>query len=104
MLISPRTYSAGEDMVVMFAQAHRGSTIGESTGGSTGQPLMFKLPGGGAARVCTKHDSFADGREFVGVGIEPDIPVRPSREDIIAGRDPVLETAIQSLQSNHEID
>lgn len=99
MLISPRTYSAGEDMVVMFTQAHRGSTIGESTGGSTGQPLMFKLPGGGAARVCTKHDSFADGREFVGVGIEPDIPVRLSREDIIAGRDPVLETAIHSLQS-----
>jgi carboxyl-terminal processing protease len=99
MLISPRTYSAGEDMVVMFTQAHRGSTIGESTGGSTGQPLLFKLPGGGAARVCTKHDSFADGREFVGVGIEPDIPVRLSREDIIAGRDPVLETAIHSLQS-----
>lgn len=34
-------------MVVVFAQAHRGKTIGEQTGGSTGQPLMFKLPGGG---------------------------------------------------------
>jgi C-terminal processing protease CtpA/Prc len=99
LLTSPRTYSAGEDMVVVFTQAHRGKTIGEPTGGSTGQPLMFKLPGGGAARVCTKHDSFADGREFVGVGIQPDIPAHLTRADIIAGRDSVLETAIHSLQT-----
>jgi carboxyl-terminal processing protease len=99
MLTSPRTYSAGEDMAVVFTQAHRGKTIGEPTGGSTGQPLTFKLPGGGAARVCTKHDSFADGREFVGVGIQPDIPVHLTRADIIADRDSVLETAIHSLQT-----
>jgi carboxyl-terminal processing protease len=99
LLISPRTYSAGEDMVVVFTQAHRGKTIGEPTGGSTGQPLTFKLPGGGAARVCTKHDSFADGREFVGVGIQPDISAHLTREDIIAGRDSVLEAAIHSLQT-----
>ena len=60
---------------------------------------MFKLPCGGAARVCTKHDSFADGREFVGAGIKPDIPAHLTRADIIAGRDSVLETAIHSLQT-----
>lgn len=86
-------------MVVVFTQAHRGKTIGEPTGGSAGQPLMFKLPRGGAARVCTKHDSFADGREFVGVGIQPDIPAHLTRADIIAGRDSVLETAIHSFQT-----
>ena len=35
-------------MVVAFTQARSGKTIGEPTGGSTGQPLMFKLPGGGS--------------------------------------------------------
>jgi carboxyl-terminal processing protease len=99
MLTSPRTYSAGEDMVVVFQQAHRGNIIGEYTGGSTGQPLMFKLPGGGTGRICTKHDSFADGREFVGVGIQPDILAHWTRADLIAGRDSVLETAIHSLQT-----
>ena len=99
LLTSPRTGSAAEDMVVVFAQAHRGKIIGEPTGGSTGQPFTFRLPGGGAARVCTKHDSFADGREFVGVGIQPDIPSHLTRADIIAGRDSVLETAIHSLQT-----
>jgi carboxyl-terminal processing protease len=86
-------------MTAVFTQAHRGKTIGEPTGGSTGMPLFFKLPGGGKARVCTKHDSFADGREFVGVGIQPDIPAHLRRADIIAGHDSVLETAIHSLQT-----
>jgi carboxyl-terminal processing protease len=98
LLISPRTFSAAEDMTVLFAQAHRGPMIGEPTGGSTGQPLFVKLPGGGAARLCTKHDSFADGSEFVGVGIQPNIVVHATRADIIAKRDPVLEKAIETLQ------
>lgn len=100
LLISPRTFSAAEDMTVVFKQAHRGKIIGEPTGGSSGQPLMFKLPGGGMARICTKHDSFADGSEFVGVGIQPDIPAHLTRADIISGHDSVLESAIHSLQSN----
>ncbi len=98
LLISPRTFSAAEDMTVVFAQAHRGPMIGEPTGGSTGQPLFVKLPGGGTSRFCTKHDSFADGREFIGVGIEPDIVVRVTRADIVAKHDPVVDKAIEALQ------
>ena len=97
-LTGPRTYSAAEDMTVLFSQAHRGTIVGEAKGGSTGQPLMFRLPGGGTARICTKHDSFTDGREFVGVGVQPDVPAHLSRADIIAGRDSVLETAVAVLQ------
>jgi|ERR1700733_5382513 hypothetical protein len=43
--------------------------------------------------------SFADGHEFVGVGIKPDIRAHLTRADIIAGRDFVLETAVHSLQN-----
>jgi C-terminal processing protease CtpA/Prc len=99
MLTSPRTFSAGEDKVVAFAQTHRGSLIGEATAGSTGQPFWFSLPGGGRARICVKHDSFADGREFVGSGVTPDITVHISRSDIVKGSDPVMERARQWLQN-----
>lgn len=68
-------------------------------GGGSGQRLIFKRPGGDTVRVCTKHDSFADGHEFVGVSIQPGIPVHLTRADIIAGWDSVLETAIHSLQN-----
>ena len=99
LLIGPKTFSAAEDFTVSFAQSHRGEMIGEPTGGSTGQPLSFALPGGGTARVCTKHDSFADGKHFVGVGIQPDILVHQTHADIIGGRDPVFEAAIRALET-----
>ena len=94
VLIGPHTYSAAEDFVVAFEMAKRGKLIGSATGGSTGQPLMFLLPGGGSARICTKRDRFADGREFVGVGIQPDIEVHATLKSIRAGEDPVLERAL----------
>jgi C-terminal processing protease CtpA/Prc len=66
VLTTVGTASAAEDFCVSFKTIGRGKFIGEATNGSTGQPLMLSLPGGGAARVCTKHDTFPDGSEFVG--------------------------------------
>jgi carboxyl-terminal processing protease len=94
VLIGSHTYSAAEDFVVAFDMADRGALIGAATGGSTGQPLSFPLPGGGSARVCTKRDRYADGREFVGVGIQPDIEVQPTVASIRAGEDPALARAL----------
>jgi C-terminal processing protease CtpA/Prc len=87
VLSGPQTYSAAEDFLAAFRQAERGPIIGQPSGGSTGQPLLFKLPGGGSARVCTKRDLFADGTEFVGVGVISDIPVQDTVADLRAGRD-----------------
>jgi C-terminal processing protease CtpA/Prc len=98
VLTSAATFSAGEDFLVAWKTSGRGATIGSATGGSTGQPLFFTLPGGGSARVCTKRDTFADGREWVGLGIQPDIEVRPEVADVIAGRDPVVERALTYLK------
>lgn len=97
VLISPRTFSAAEDFCVAFDAMARGKIMGEPTGGSTGQPLFFKLPGGGNARVCTKRDTYPDGRAFVGVGIQPNLVVRPTIADVRAGRDTVLEAALAQL-------
>jgi C-terminal processing protease CtpA/Prc len=94
LLVGPRTFSAGEDFAAAFAEMHRGTTIGEPTGGNTGQPMIFPLPGGGTGRVRTKHDYYADGSEFLFVGIQPQLVVRPSIAGVRAGRDEVLEAAI----------
>jgi C-terminal processing protease CtpA/Prc len=73
----------------------RGLTIGTATGGSTGQPLFIKLPGGGSGRICVKRDRFPDGREFVGLGIQPDIEVKRTVADARAGLDAELARAIE---------
>jgi C-terminal processing protease CtpA/Prc len=99
VLIGPATYSAAEDFLVAWKNSGRGKMIGEPSGGSTGQPLPFQLPGGGSARVCTKRDTFPDGTEWVGKGIQPDLLVRPTVADVRSGRDTVLERAVEFLKS-----
>ncbi len=97
VLAGPATFSAAEDFLVAWRNSGRGKIIGERSGGSTGQPLFLKLPGGGSARVCTKHDTFPDGGEWVGKGIEPDILVRTRLTDIKTGRDTVIAAALRFL-------
>lgn len=97
VLTGARTFSAAEDFVLAFNALQRGVTVGESTGGSTGQPLRFTLPGGGSARICIKRDLTPDGRDFVGKGLVPDIHAAPTVESVRAGSDPVLERALAHL-------
>ena len=94
VLTSARTYSAAEDFAVAFDAMQRGRIVGEATGGSTGQPLIVSLPGGIMARICTKRDTYPDGREFVGVGVQPQVVVHPTVADFRVGRDTVLEAAL----------
>lgn len=98
VLTSSATYSAAEDFAVAFDSMRRGVIAGEATGGSTGQPLMFALPGGGGARVCTKADTYPDGRQWVGKGIQPTLKVAPTVADMQKGRDTVLEAAVSALR------
>lgn len=98
VLTSPYTFSAAEDFLGAFVQAKRGLIVGEPSGGSTGQPLFFRLPGGGSARVCTKRDYLMDGTEWVGKGFMPDIYVAPTIQDIKAGKDTVLNKALEVLR------
>ena len=97
VLVGPRTFSAAEDFVVSFVSMKRGILVGSTTAGSSGQPLMFQLPGGGVARICTAQETFPDGRKFVDIGIAPQIRVRKTIRDIRTGRDPVIAAAAAAL-------
>lgn len=101
VLIGGRTYSAAEDFLVAYISSGRGKLVGETSGGSTGNPMLFKLPGGGMAFICTKDDAFGDGRVFEGTGIAPDVTVKPTIADIRAGRDPVLAKAAEMIKAAH---
>jgi C-terminal processing protease CtpA/Prc len=97
MLIDARTFSAADDTAAAFKLMQRGPIVGLASGGSTGQPLGFPLPGGGFARICVKRDSYPDGTDFVGVGVLPDIEVAPTVASVRSGRDPALEVAVKTL-------
>src|SRR6267378_581372 len=93
VLISARTRGAAEDFVVAFQAGGRGPSIGEVTAGSTGKTATLTLSSGWKLRVTVSRDAFPDGKEFVPTGIAPQFPVEVRVEDILAGRDAVLDRA-----------
>ncbi len=99
VVTGPATYSAAEDFTGAFKTCGRGKIVGAPTGGSTGQPLGYDLPGGGLGFVCSKRDIMSDGTEFVGIGIKPDLEVYPTIKGIQQGRDEVLEKAVEMIRN-----
>lgn len=95
ILFGNETASAAEDFLIAAEGAGLTETVGDFTYGSTGQPLEFRLPGGGSGRICTKKDTYPDGREFVGFGIKPKHIVKPGITDVLKHRDVVLEYALE---------
>lgn len=90
------TGSAAEDFLMPLKDTGRGILIGEATWGSTGQPVFCNYKdvhiGIGSVRAYLPDDT-----PFEGVGIQPDISIGRNRDDIYAGRDPVLEKALHLL-------
>lgn len=98
ILLGHNTASAAEDFLIYADNQKHMIKMGQKSFGSTGQPFLFDLPGGGSARVCTKKDTYPDGREFVGYGIKPDIEITPTLNDYLNNRDKTLEEAIKYLK------
>jgi C-terminal processing protease CtpA/Prc len=98
-LTGPGTYSAAEDFLVPLQYSGRAMLVGEKTGGSTGNPIAVPLPGGGMFRVVSKRDLFPDGREFVGIGILPEVEVHFTQQDLLDGTDPILVRGVDVIKN-----
>jgi len=100
VLIGTYTFSACEDFLVnIYELPDRPLLIGETTGGSTGAPLvLFNLPNETTARICTYRILFPYSmKQFLGMGISPDIEIKEGIEDYIRDEDVVLNRALQSF-------
>ena len=97
-LTNNATMSAAEDFVVPLKYANRATVVGDQTAGSTGNPITLILPGGYIFNVCSLVSTFPDGEKFVGIGIKPDITLKPTQKDIFNQRDVVLLKAMELLR------
>ena len=70
--------------------------MGDRTGGGSGLPFSSELPNGWSVRfsACPVLDVNKQHTEF---GIDPDIAVSITGEDIQKGRDTIIEAAIELL-------
>lgn len=99
ILIGHKTFSSAENFLVLADNQKHMIKVGEKTAGSTGNPLFFELPGGGAAMICTLQNTYPDGREFVGYGIKPDLEIKTTINDFLNHKDPVLDRALEYLKT-----
>ncbi len=93
LLIDELNFSTAEQFIVALADSGRAKTVGRPTAGGSGNPITFRLSGGGLARFSTAAFYRNDGALIEGAGIAPDVYVAWTAADFRAGRDLDLEAA-----------
>lgn len=99
LLVNALTFSSAENFCILFKGAKRGKIIGTPTGGSTGNPIFIDLGFGIGCRICTRYELDAEGNEFIGCGIQPDILIEEDVKTFLKGGDNVLKKALNILKS-----
>jgi C-terminal processing protease CtpA/Prc len=84
------------ESVMGIVEAYRlGEIVGEATAGTNGNVNPVVLPGGYSVSWTGMRVLKHDGSQHHGVGIRPTMPVQRTRAAVAAGRDELLERAIE---------
>jgi C-terminal processing protease CtpA/Prc len=97
LLIDERAMSQAEHLGLFFKAANNTVFVGSATAGANGDVSYFTVPGGITIGFSGQEVLHPDGRPLQRVGLVPDIEVKPTIEGIRAGRDEVLERALEYL-------
>jgi C-terminal processing protease CtpA/Prc len=100
VLISPRCISAGEGWASWFVANKRATFFGVATAGASGRKTTYTLSSGRfkVRYVVKPYKGYLD-RYIEGRGLEPDVAVVQTAEDLDNERDTVLEAAREYLMS-----
>jgi carboxyl-terminal processing protease len=91
---------ACEDFVMPFKVAKRAQLVGETTAGSFSFTNFTQFDNGMMLNIASVRHTFPDGSRFEGIGIAPDVEIQPSAQDLKAGRDIVLDKALEIANQN----
>jgi C-terminal processing protease CtpA/Prc len=97
VLTGRRCLSSNESFVAMMAGATNVTTMGEPTGGSSGNPRELRLPLGFAVTVPRWVDYGPDGQPIDERGIVPSLRFNGGPEAFSGDRDDLLSAAIDRL-------
>jgi len=98
MLVDERTISQAEHTGLFLEAANGTKFIGSPTQGANGDVTNLSVPGGIYVRFSGQGVWHADGRQLQRLGLQPTVEVRPTLLGIRAGKDEVLEVAIEYLK------
>jgi C-terminal processing protease CtpA/Prc len=97
MLIDERAISQSEHSGLFYKTANDTVFIGGPTTGANGDVTWFTAPGGIRISFSGHDVRWPDGAQLQRVGLKPDVEVLPTIAGIRAGRDEVLEKAVEYL-------
>lgn len=100
MLMDERTQSQAEHTGLHLRAANGTLFVGSPSAGANGEVTAVTLPGGLTVGFTGQSVRHPDGRELQRVGLVPDLVVRPTLAGIRAGRDEVLEAALEFLRES----
>jgi carboxyl-terminal processing protease len=98
VLIDGGTASASEIVAGALKDRGRAALIGSKTFGKGSVQLVFDLSDGSSVHVTSARWLTPNRVQIDQTGLDPDISVEITQEDVDNGRDPVLEEAIGYLQ------
>lgn len=99
VLVDNSSGSASELFSGGLQDIGRARVFGARTAGAALPSTIEKLPNGDCFQYVIGNFVSAGGRSLEGVGVTPDVEVRPTREDLLKGRDPVLDAALLWIRS-----
>ncbi|MEM8893407.1 MAG: S41 family peptidase [Bacteroidota bacterium] len=99
LLTNRNVYSAANLFTAMMKAVPRVTQIGDWSGGGGGVPAGAELPNGWAFNFSSSILSMPDGF-IIEHGLEPDIHVEQTPEDVANGVDPILDRAIELALNN----
>lgn len=97
VLTNRSVFSAANDFASVMSELPNVTLMGDVTGGGGGAPISSELPNGWRFRFST-NQLLNSKKEQIENGVAPDKKVDITKEDQDAGKDTILETALNSLQ------
>ncbi len=97
VLTDRKMYSSAEDFVLAMKVLPNVTTMGDTTGGSSGKPIVRELPNGWTYQLSSWIEFNADRVAFEDIGLAPDIYTGPTTRGktlAVVSSDPVLDRAI----------
>lgn len=92
VLTNRKCYSATNDFVNMMTYAPNATIVGDKTGGGGGLPTSSEIPNGWSVRLSASPMLNAE-KEQIEFGIDPDVKVDMTEEDMQKGIDTIIEEA-----------
>ena len=103
ILVDSGSYSASEIFAGGMQSIGRARIFGAHTAGGALPAVLERLPGGDVLQYAIGDFTTATGERIEGHGVVPDTPVTPTRADLLAGRDPVLDAALDWIANQPEV-